>query len=513
MKNLNTNPAQLLRSIVLLTTMSALAVCPCAFGKSGRPLTERRSNLVASITDNTLTSKWGINALSRESDYIVNCSYTQYTANHNGISADSDAYGAINDVHINNRGADWVKPGEGAEGVIGLMAAARQMHGMNLPTTTYDAVLDIYFDKWIYKHRQGWQLNPSVPNYGGMADRIYYDSSGRWVRNDGPTTSVTGMMISVMWKRYEYLQSVGREDEAKHWLTASWPLAKLAGDFICRNYDPATQMIHGNSSPGDLWTADSVLGVVGLRCLQQWSTDIGDGTAQSNYRNMADRVVGGIEQMKDSTKWPNFYRFRDHSHGYAPSYGDCVDQLCFLPYEADVLDCGHPFAREISDWWTHATRAGAQADNMDMTPQIDDPKDWRYFGTHWHLFFADKPENHYLYPGPGLQLAKVEWKYAKRTSDKTLLSRACHRLMWAGQSQYSNLWQGDSPAAADSAASGIVDWRDADNYKNTAQNWARFVDTSSFMIETTLMVCFDKDTKYVPDETQIASVPTKRSRG
>jgi len=173
MKNLNTNPAQLLRSIVLLTTMSALAVCPCAFGKSGRPLTERRSNLVASITDNTLTSKWGINALSRESDYIVNCSYTQYTANHNGISADSDAYGAINDVHINNRGADWVKPGEGAEGVIGLMAAARQMHGMNLPTTTYDAVLDIYFDKWIYKHRQGWQLNPSVPNYGGMADRSH----------------------------------------------------------------------------------------------------------------------------------------------------------------------------------------------------------------------------------------------------------------------------------------------------------------------------------------------------
>jgi len=136
---------------------------------------------------------------------------------------------------------------------------------------------------------------------------------------------------------------------------------------------------------------------------------------------------------------------------------------------------------------------------MNMTPHIDNPSDWRYFGTHWHLFFADKPENHYLYPGPGLQLAKVEWKYAKSTSNQVVLQRACNRLMWAARPQYSNLWLGESKTASDGVPSGIIDWRDANNYQNSAANWARFVDTSSYMIEATLMVCFDRDTKYVPD--------------
>jgi len=428
------------------------------------------------------------------------------TANHVGISSDADAYGAINDVRVADRGADWVMPGEGAEGIIALMASVEQMHKMHLPTQRYDAVLDSYFDRWIYKNRQGWDLNPSSPNYGGMASRVYYTPTGHWQRSDGPTSAVTGMMISVMWKRFEYLQATGRQSEAKHWLVAAWPLAKLAGDFISRNYDPSTHMVRGNASPGDLWITDSVLGVVGLRCLEQWSTITGTGE-KANYASLAANVVTGIEAMKDSTRWPNFYRYRDRSHGYAPTYGDCVDQLCFLPYEANVLDCSDVYAKRISDWWTYG------GGNVDMTPQISNPKDWRYFGTHWHSFFTDKPENHYLYPGPGLQLAKVEWKYAERTSDATVKDRAIHRLIWASEPQYSNLWLGDSSAAEANVPSGIVDWRDANNYQNTAAGWSRFVDTSSFMIEATLMVCFDRDTKYVPDEAKPATRPENSATG
>src|SRR5580693_1332176 len=44
-----------------------------------------------------LDAQWGLTALSRESDYITNCSFTRYAAHGVAVTMESDAYGAIND--------------------------------------------------------------------------------------------------------------------------------------------------------------------------------------------------------------------------------------------------------------------------------------------------------------------------------------------------------------------------------------------------------------------------------
>src|SRR5947209_19550406 len=70
---------------------------------------------------------WAEEALIKEADYIVNCSFTEYTHNSSEVQQADDAYGALNVLRISEKGPDWVRPGEAAVGAIGLMAAAIQL--------------------------------------------------------------------------------------------------------------------------------------------------------------------------------------------------------------------------------------------------------------------------------------------------------------------------------------------------------------------------------------------------
>jgi len=205
----------------------------------------------------------------------------------------------------------------------------------------------------------------------------------------------------------------------------------------------------------------------------------------------AVRLRSGIAAMKEDDSWKGYYRLRRHDQKDQPTNGDCVDQIAFLPYEADVLDPGDPFVRRISDNWTVGPNA--------MTAQATDPAAWTYFGTHWHRYFALRLENDYLYPGPGLQLAKAEWKYARRTHDRVMALRATNRLRWAVAPQYSALWDKNG---------GLVDWRDARDHGHAAEPWARFIDTSGYLIQAVLMVSFGQDTRYTPEDAPPASTVT-----
>jgi len=64
--------------------------------------------------------------LDRESDYIVDCSYTQWARNKSTHNPDADAYGCFNNVRLgSDAGPDWVITSENAIGIIGLMKATR----------------------------------------------------------------------------------------------------------------------------------------------------------------------------------------------------------------------------------------------------------------------------------------------------------------------------------------------------------------------------------------------------
>ena len=78
-----------------------------------------------------------------------------------------------------------------------------------------------------------------------------------------------------------------------------------------------------------------------------------------------------------------------------------------------------------------------------MTAQTDNPRDWRFYGLHWHFYLDSRPENAYLYPGPDLELAKMEWKAGTALHDPVLLARAQKRYEWVNKTNYSNLWFGD----------------------------------------------------------------------
>jgi hypothetical protein len=124
--------------------------------------------------------------------------------------------------------------------------------------------------------------------------------------------------------------------------------------------------------------------------------------------------------------------------------------------------------------------------------------DWRYFGTHWNWYFAGAPENDRLYPGPGFQLAKLEWKIGAAAGDPLYLTRSRRRLDWGRRLEYSALWWFLTGEQEASAGNGFVDWRDATDYSKTGETWSRFIDTSAYFIEVLLMHEAGIDTDYNP---------------
>jgi hypothetical protein len=233
-------------------------------------------------------------------------------------------------------------------------------------------------------------------------------------------------------------------------------------------------------------------------------------TPSTNYAEVADSIAGGIEKhLPDRGEWSsftNFYKYLyydSQDQKFKPTYGDSIDQLCFLPYEADVLAPTQTFCREICDWWTFGPITN-KTPPASMTYLADNTNDWRHYGVHWHYYFDGKSENSRLYPGPAFQLAKTEWKYARAAGNTTLLHRAHSRLMWAAEK--SKLWVGDGGNLEPWAGvpNGFVDWRDGTNSVVSncvaADEWYRLVDTSAYFIEAVLMLYFGIDTKYTPDD-------------
>jgi len=201
--------------------------------------------------------------------------------------------------------------------------------------------------------------------------------------------------------------------------------------------------------------------------------------------------------MADSGARTGFFRYRNASGGYAPTHGDQIDQLCFLPYEAGVLDAAEASARFISDFWTLGDSGSPP---VRMTPYTTDTTDWRYFGTHLHHYFdTTRPENQRLSPGAGLQLARMEWRRAVRAGDVESLERAWRRFMWAEDAARSGLWYGATGEQEAGVGNGIVDWRRMDDKSRSAQGYERFVDTSAYFIEVALMLYYGVDTSYLPE--------------
>ena len=197
--------------------------------------------------------------------------------------------------------------------------------------------------------------------------------------------------------------------------------------------------------------------------------------------------------MKDQSR-PNYFKYRPYlgNNSYGdPTYGDSIDQLTFSPYETGAVS-PDDFAKQISDWWTNGDA------EIKMTYETEDPSDWRYFGTHWHHYFSGSPENNYIYPGPGFQLAKVEWKYGNASGDPLYSTRSNNRLVWAKSTDNSSLWWFATGEEEAGVPNGFQDWRNANNYYQTAEDWARFVDTSAYFIETLLMNEVGIDTDYNP---------------
>ena len=112
-----------------------------------------------------------------------------------------------------------------------------------------------------------------------MARRVFYDKQGRWQRDEAYSTGTTGMMIVAMWKYSEYLAATGQTEEAAQWRRAAWALARPAGDYLRRAYDPRYRLVRGNALRSDLWTSDSVYAADALRCLSRWAKTTGQKPA------------------------------------------------------------------------------------------------------------------------------------------------------------------------------------------------------------------------------------------
>jgi hypothetical protein len=441
---------------------------------------------------NAAHAGWGEDALQRESNYICDSSYTEYAWNHGGTTPDLAGYGALNDIRIDHSGPDWVRPSESAHAAIGLMAAARQLRTSHADTARYDAVLSRFFQLWLLQNRQGWDVDRRDGDYGSMAQRVWYEKTGHWSRDESYSTGATGVMVVAMWKYSEYLGATGHAAEAARWRREAWAVAEPAGSYLRRMFNPQYHLVSGSRTSPDLWVSDSVYAADALRCLSRWAK-IANLKPSYDYDAFAALITAGIREMKDTRTGRGFFKYRDSRHSYLPTYGDSVDQLLFLPFEADLLSPADPLTRQISDWWTN----GGQG--IRMTAQTDTPADWRYYGLYWHSYFSPRPENAYLYPGPGLQLAALEWKAGMARHDPVLLDRARKRYEWADNAAYSNLWLGTGSRVEAGVGNGLCDWRDSGNYPHKAEDWQRFVDTSAYFIRATLQICYGKDTKYVPE--------------
>jgi hypothetical protein len=461
------------------------------------------SNSVEVLTRNTssvITSQ-----IKAEMDYIVNAAYTEENINFsswNFLQSEDDIYGAINA----NRAAQgenplqsWVRVGEGAMAAVGMMQGAAYLYesGFDIGNSKYDFILDKYFLSWELAHSQGQNNDITNADYGAFMDRIYYNEEGNYAnQNPNWKTDVTAQMMIANWKYYEYNIKINENQIGENWLVDAWPIQQKAADYLVKMHDTtpagAIHLLPGNSNESEYgtWIHFAANAVPALRSASVWAKEI--GVSYDNYDRIAEDLLIGIHSMKDPAR-PNFFKYRpyiDGSYGN-PTYGDSIDQLTFVPYETGAVS-PDIFAGQISDWWTNGDW------EIKMTYQTKKLDDWRYYGTRWHFYFDGRSENSRLIPGAGFQLAKIEWKYGRIANNSTYINRSQKRLAWGKELKYSSLWWYNTSQNEANVSNGFQDWRDAENYSNTAESWARFVDSSAYFIEVLLMNEAGIDTDYNP---------------
>ena len=462
------------------------------------------SSPITIIVENGLNVALQIQA---ELDYIVNSSWTEENKNSKGwrfFQSTDDIYGAINSNRIPFHGAPnrfgWVRPGESAMAMVGMMQGVSYLDSQGIDIIKYNIVIDKFFSDWELSHGQGQNHDSLSLDYGAFMDRVDYDSSGNYaIANPNWKTDVTAQMMIANWKYYEYKFNTGQIEDADGWISEAWSIQNEAANYLVNMYDSIsvgeTNLLPGNSSEEErgTWIHFAANAVPALHSASAWAKKM--SVSYADYDRVADNLLLGIETMKDPNR-PGYFKYRpylgDDQYG-DPTYGDSIDQLTFSPYETGAVS-PDDFAKQISDWWTDG------AGDVKMTYETENSSDWRYFGTHWHYYFNDSPENNYIYPGPGFQLAKVEWKYGKSSSDpdNVYLIRSLNRLNWAKSLEYSSLWWFLTGEEEAKVPNGFMDWRNATNYSDTAESWARFVDTSAYFIEVLLMHEADIDTTYNP---------------
>ncbi|MCK5027608.1 MAG: hypothetical protein KAS07_04265 [Candidatus Pacebacteria bacterium] len=447
-----------------------------------------------------------IDEIQAELDYIVNSTYTEENKNSKTwrfLQSSDDIFGAINVQRIVPRrtpaGTSWIRPGEAAMAVVGMMQGIDYLADNGESINTYDSVIDKFFLSWILAHEQGQNNDVSSADHGAFMDRTYYNADGSYAYKV-PTwkTDVTAQIMIANWKYYEYNVNTGQTDQAADWINSAWSVQQKAADYLVRMHDTtpagAIHMLPGNSNESEYgtWIHFAANAVPALRSASAWAQKV--SVSSSDYDRVANDLIIGIQTMKD-TSHPNYYKYRPYlgNGQYGdPTYGDSIDQLTFSPYETGAISVD-AFAKQISDWWTNGDA------EIKMTYETTDPSDWRYFGTHWHYYFnGDPSENNYLYPGPGFQLAKVEWKHGNAFNDTISIDRSNNRLTWAKSTDYSSLWWFKTKDEEARVPNGFQDWRNALNYSETAEDWARFTDTSAYFIELLLMNEAGIDTDYNP---------------
>ncbi len=446
-----------------------------------------------------------INQIKAEMDYIVNSTYTEENINFNSwnfLESGDDIYGAVNANRVaqgENPLQSWVRPGEGAMAAVGMMQGAIYLYrsGVAVENSKYDSALDKFFLSWELAHAQGQNNNMASLDYGAFMDRIYYNADGSYASQvPNWKTDVTAQMMIANWKYYEYNINTEQNQQAENWLANTWSIQQKAADYLVQMHDAtpagAIHLLPGNSNENEYgtWIHFAANAVPALRSVSVWAKKI--GAPCNNYDRVADDLLIGIQSMKDPAR-PNFFKYRPYINGsYGnPTYGDSIDQLTFVPYETGAISPDN-FAKQISDWWTNGDW------EIKMTYQTKRSNDWRYYGTRWHFYFDHRSENNRLTPGPGFQLAKVEWKYGKTANNSIYVNRSRNRLTWGKELRYSSLWWYLTGRSETNVPNGFQDWRDAGNYSSTAENWARFVDSSAYFIEVLLMNEAGIDTDYNP---------------
>ncbi len=453
-----------------------------------------------------------VGQLRAELDYLTHSSWTQENPNSSGwrwFDAADDIHGAINDVRVPINAppnhAAWVEPAIEATAAIGMMQGVRYLHDRGVATAPYAAVLDKLFRVWLLAHRQGQNLDPGSADFGAFMNRVDYDSRGSFATGSPVwKTDVTALVLTACWKYAEFLAATGRGAEADDWVAKAWPIGRNGADYLVRMHDEtpagAIHLLPGNSTEPhyDTWIHFAGYAVPALRAASVWARRV--GAPHASYDRVAADLVVGLQAMKDAGPRSLYRRYVPwQGSGYgAPTYGASIDQLTFVAVETGAVAVDE-FAARISDWFTEGEPGLA------MTHPTRDPSDWRYFGTHWNWFFAGAPENDRLYPGPGFQLAKLEWKYGVATGDALYVERSRRRLDWGRRLEYSALWWFQTGEEESTTRNGFVDWRDATNYSNRGEDWARFADTSAYFIEVLLMHEAGIDTDYNPEPPPCAS--------